>query len=166
MPNSCFCQLAIRGTHDEVKRFLKRISTETSTFSFEKIIPAVEDSRPRLWGTPEDAIRPIVDEDESANLLDYKATITFVSAWNPPLLVMREASKKFPDLIFVLRHEESGLAFSGIAKYNAGRHVEVRLEDSLPFSDDIGADEHVDVNCHQGRFHLECPGCRDNLPNQ
>jgi hypothetical protein len=60
------------------------------------------------WNTGRASIREVSHWDEGATAL-----VHFRTAWSPPKPVIVAASKRFPDLAFVLRYFESGVGFNG-----------------------------------------------------
>lgn len=53
----------------------------------------------------------------------------FNSAWSPPLPVVLEMSKQFPQLKFSLRYYEGGMAFQGLFRCQGGEVIQDKSED-------------------------------------
>ena len=60
------------------------------------------------WGTKWDAVEPHLNHNDK----DY-FSVTFDTAWSPPLEWIQNIMHKFPDLSFILEYEESGMGFGG-----------------------------------------------------
>tara|TARA_Y100001963_G_C6478180_1_gene307724 strand:+ start:115 stop:543 length:429 start_codon:yes stop_codon:yes gene_type:complete len=116
MPNWCFNSVNIEGSEKEIEKFKKYVSTDTSAFSLNKIIPMPDDIyRGNLgeeekkkygeknwydwswenWGTKWDINEKEI-EVESIN--DGKLQYTFETAWSPPDPVWKHLVNKFPKL--------------------------------------------------------------------
>ena len=66
------------------------------------------------WGTKWNAIDALIQNVNDAYVtVNPQATITFRTAWSPPLPVIEAASKRFPDLRFDLRISNAGAASTG-----------------------------------------------------
>ncbi|MEM2174133.1 MAG: hypothetical protein QXI58_00710 [Candidatus Micrarchaeia archaeon] len=74
------------------------------------------------WGTKWDAcnVELIIDDD-------YYLFYRFETAWSPPIPIIIELSKKFPDLWFQLRFFERGMGFCGIINVRNGE-IEEKVE--------------------------------------
>jgi|WetSurSiteA1Bulk_404760.scaffolds.fasta_scaffold00108_11 hypothetical protein len=57
-------------------------------------------------------------------------TITFSTAWAPPIPVIQAMGDKFPDLTFTLKYYEQGMAFQGIYQVSNG---EVDFAEEKPY---------------------------------
>ena len=87
MPNSVYNTLRIYGPKTEIERFLYHVITEDSD----------------RWVRPERLHIEKIRERRKGVLIDeHSIKILFETAWKPPLPVIKEASKQFPDLLFYL----------------------------------------------------------------
>ena len=60
------------------------------------------------WGTKWDASNPVIQHDE-----EDLFSISFATAWSPPLEWIENILHKFPDLSFELEYDEEGMGFGG-----------------------------------------------------
>jgi hypothetical protein len=86
--------------------------------------------RVQHWGTKWQPQGCQFTEDGWDNPVERCETITFDTAWSPPLPVVLAMSKKFPTLEFDLRYFESGCAFNGMYVCKGG---EVTCEEEGPY---------------------------------
>lgn len=77
------------------------------------------------WGTKWNACDVSMPElPADGNGVDFlEVEITFRTAWSPPLPVILAASKRFPELVFVLKYFERGVGFNGRFHCEAGQVV-------------------------------------------
>ena len=127
MPNWCWNSLEITPldgvTH--VKKITDVISgtDEQGTYSdimFQKILPYPDgkwdyDWCCENWGTKWDA----QDTDISAD----GSVINFETAWSPPIPVITELARRFPDFRFELEYEEPGMGFEGTCVWESGNMI-------------------------------------------
>lgn len=66
----------------------------------------------REWGTKWDASEVMVD------VFDYETIVHFDTAWSPPIPVIKEIIKQYPDLTFEYDYEELGMSFAGRITYS------------------------------------------------
>jgi len=142
MPNWVTNDLRIYGPKNEIEGFLYHVKTEDSDFDFSmiiprktawepwqvnspeelrRLIPAMRNAaRESPWGTdrlsrPQDLhIEKIKEPKEGALTDEHSIKISFDTAWFPPLPVIKEASKQFPDLLFYLDFEEEAGQSGGL----------------------------------------------------
>jgi hypothetical protein len=69
------------------------------------------------WGTKWNACWSSL----AGNTTDTRADLGFNTAWSPPLPVIVELSKQFPNLTFTLKYWECGMGFRGIFRAKAGQ---------------------------------------------
>src|SRR5215471_10175751 len=87
MANMVYNKLSIYGPKTEIERFLYHVITEDSDRRFH----------------PEHLhIEKIREPRKDALIDEHSIKILFETAWKPPLPVIKEASKQFPDLLFYL----------------------------------------------------------------
>jgi hypothetical protein len=86
------------------------------------------------WGTKWNACHASLQEDMGTWEEDGKAMLSvevnFATAWAPPLPVILQASKRFPDLRFDLRYFEGGCQFNGMFVCEGG---EVTSDEDGPY---------------------------------
>ena len=66
------------------------------------------------WGTKWD-VTAYVDDLDTEYLV-----LTFESAWSPPVQWLEKVAKDYPTLDFILRYDEGGMCFMGVAKGRDG----------------------------------------------
>ena len=66
------------------------------------------DWRCEEWGTKWDACEAHIDHND----IDY-FTVSFETAWSPPIAWINNIMQDFPDLRFILEYEEPGMCFGG-----------------------------------------------------
>jgi hypothetical protein len=122
MPNWCECDLTVEG---KAKQFVAHIETDEEEFDFNTIVPQTPevlasletrsatplwyDWRCENWGTK---WQPSVHSVELVG--DNFASILFDTAWSPPIQVIFQASKMFPETTFTLHYYEGGMCFQGV----------------------------------------------------
>jgi hypothetical protein len=171
MPNWCENTVLIMGdtkTITEVKEFL---TEGDSKFSFNKVKQCPpelrEYSAPQRneqkagyllkkygakdwydwcienWDTKWDAHDVVLDEStwDDQLLLEYR----FETAWAPPIKVIQELSKKYPDLKIHLSFDEPGMGFSGWQLYVGGEETRSEQYDHSFYSIRVHMEPSVDV---------------------
>ena len=134
MPNYCYSRLKMPGVEKEkLQEILDYIKSDDHIFDFNKVIPMPDhvfkgDLGPQVnlfsednwygwscnnWGTKWNACYSRVDGD----------SIYFWTAWSPCLPVVKELSRIFPDVPFVLSFVDEGGGFSGKENYYGGEIV-------------------------------------------
>jgi len=121
MPNWCINHLEVAGDKKQLHEFVEKSTTTIGTsdlrsgdeFSFEGTLPRGDrkdwyEWSIANWGTKWDACEPYINHNDK----DY-FSVSFDSAWGPPVLWVRGIMKDFPDLSFTLEYEESGMGFGG-----------------------------------------------------
>lgn len=148
MPNWCENRLVVRGEQDELNRMVEQIKSEERLLDFNKILPyparfqeqdnEVEALRnsgvawediPKdgynsggyewcieNWGTKWNAVEATIDED-------YDITYFFDTAWSPPIPVIHELSRQFPELYFELTFGDPAMDFSGVYEFKDGHFM-------------------------------------------
>jgi hypothetical protein len=153
MANYCSNQLKILGDEEELQEFMKAFASKNkrkdNIFSFESIVPIPQniyrgnigkeeiekygrencwyDWCLRNWGTKwnpyPDTCNIDYDEQEEGIV-----ELSFDTAWSPCTTFIKNASKKFKDLTFLLKYEEVGMRFTGIAKAKKGKLINKCIE--------------------------------------
>jgi hypothetical protein len=121
MPNWCCNHLDVTGDKKQLHEFVEKslVSPEKNEihdatgFSFEGTLPRGDrkdwyEWSIANWGTKWDACEPHINHNDK----DY-FSVSFDSAWGPPVLWIRGIMKDFPDLCFTLEYEEPGMCFGG-----------------------------------------------------
>lgn len=97
-----------------------RLGSLLKHFSFQKIIPMPEDTEDEYhwkidnWDTKWDAVG-LLNQDETVNLFASKGY--FLTAWSPPLAVIRKMQEMFPEFSLTLEYVDEGFMYGG--KLNA-----------------------------------------------
>jgi hypothetical protein len=136
-------QLMVRGPIEEVARFKRQAeghypwmtseekgSKPPSLLNFHSLVPIPEgvlksgyddagyNWEKNNWGAKWGACDAGL-EDECDEGLMY----SFHTAWSPPVAFLKNVSRQWPKLTFILDYDECGMGFKGIAKGH-GEHVE------------------------------------------
>jgi hypothetical protein len=132
MANYCSNFLKVQGEEDELTEFMKKFVVEDEkgrdSFEFNNIVvrPKEFDEGEKWyhwnienWGTKWSPY------NESCNVDYYEegegnAEFSFDTAWSPCTNFIENASKIYKGLTFILRYEESGCGFMGVAKAHNG----------------------------------------------
>lgn len=123
MPNWCSCDLQVWGTNEQVNKVIDLLqgNTEQGAVDFNKVMPIPEgEDYDARWGTKWNACS--VGTEWTWHSIDEEysdAEISFETAWSPPIPVIDELLKLFPELKIELRYYECGMAYQGI-KNNSG----------------------------------------------
>lgn len=75
------------------------------------------------WGTKWGFCRPEVEDEYSWGDSEYRIEYSFECAWAPPIPVIQEMGKRFPNLEFELRYFEAGMGFHGVFAVESGKVV-------------------------------------------
>lgn len=120
MPNYCTNNLTVTGDAKEIKRFHEAITAgELQAHEHFRILD-------NLFPTPQDEIGNWYEwncknygskwsdfDGGFGQVSDNEINATFMSAWSPIGEGIRNVSKQFPTLDFVLSYDEGGMAFCG-----------------------------------------------------
>lgn len=80
------------------------------------------------WGTKWDANKS--HDDETFEIMaPGVARVAFLTAWNPPEEAIKELSRQYPLLEFVLHYVGDGYQFAGLSRYREGRKIEEQFEE-------------------------------------
>jgi hypothetical protein len=124
MPNWSFNHLQIIGKQDEIDKCLNSVKTKESAFDFDAVIPRPENISDwytwniEHWGTKWNA-QPSSGDTIVAERIPTGAEIWFDTPWTPPVPVLLELSKKFPELEFQLYFTEEWMG-EGLAQFKNG----------------------------------------------
>jgi hypothetical protein len=107
-----------------IKNYIGKDGRGQGFFDFERIVPIGDapgwyEERLEKWGTQWAGYDVSIGED----------SISFFTAWSPPIPVIGKLAELHKDLVFRLEYYETGTAFRGVvtAKWRDG---EVMVEDS------------------------------------
>lgn len=153
MPNWCENRLYIEGDREEISKLKELAEFKEGEFWFSKIVPIPksllevnrDDERTpdaiqniKLHGYPNWyewcmanwGCRSLPDNDVHV-ISDCKdsLSLSFLTAWNPPLNLIEEVSKKFPNLSFALHYAEPTNQFGGSAYSKDGDFEHSEWED-------------------------------------
>jgi len=138
MPNWCECELDISGDEESIEKFRKFAKTKETLLDFNKFVPYPKhfadadkkakefkgdwkdkpkdgfnqggyDWRLENWGTKWNA-SDVAEGGGRNGDFGYE----FKCAWSPCCPVVLAMSKKFPDLVFMLRYFEMGMRINGL----------------------------------------------------
>ena len=140
MPNWSFNHLQIIGRQDEIDKCLNCVKTKESAFDFNTVIPEPENNpdwytwRCEHWGTKWNA-QPASGDTIVAETIPGGVAMWFDTAWSPPVPVLLELSKQFPELEFQIYFVIEGIG-EGLGRFRNGEtlyHDYAKLEsiDSL-----------------------------------
>ena len=121
MPNWCWNHLEVSGDEKQLQEFVEKslVSPEENEihdgtgFSFEGTLPRGDrkdwyDWSVNNWGTKWDAYEPEILNND-INFF----SVSFETAWSPPIAWIDNIMQDFPDLCFTLEYEEPGMCFGG-----------------------------------------------------
>jgi hypothetical protein len=116
MPNWCWNHLEVTGDEIQLREFVEKSTInikENDEFSFEGTFPRGDrkdwyEWSINNWGTKWDAC-----ESEILNNDINFFSVSFESAWSPPIAWIDNIMQDFPDLCFILEYQELGMCFGG-----------------------------------------------------
>ena len=116
MPNWCWNHLEVTGDEIQLREFVEKSTTNIESsdeFSFEGTLPRGNrkdwyDWSVENWGTKWDACESTICNND----INY-FSVSFESAWSPPINWIDNIMQDFPDLCFTLEYEEPGMCFGG-----------------------------------------------------
>ena len=116
MPNWCWNNLEVSGDEIQLREFVEKSTTNIESsdeFSFEGTLPRGDrkdwyDWSVENWGTKWDACESTICNND----INY-FSVSFESAWSPPINWIDNIMQDFPDLCFTLEYEEPGMCFGG-----------------------------------------------------
>ena len=148
MPNWCHNPLAVRGPAQELQRFKDKApgyspwlkpeeigANEPDPLNFHSLCPVPEELvkagytegayRWELehWGCKWGAGATEVVEDYAGCII-YE----FDTAWSPPVPLVENLSRQWPQFSFILGYEEPGNGFQGLARAKNGKLDHLRVE--------------------------------------
>ena len=118
MPNWCDNSLEVIGNEEEIKRFyetgIKVDEDKTERWSLEPYYPIPDEVEKchwcdENWGTKWDA------NDPQWGIDDNCFSVSFLSAWSPPIGWLEKVQDDYKNLHFKLSYLEEGMHFTGIA---------------------------------------------------
>lgn len=121
MANYCNNFLELDCSFEESKEFLNNIKDSEGEVNFEILFPMpdnVED--PFKWGEDNWGTE---GNGGSGSTFSYN-TVSFYTAWTPPIEFLDTVSKQYPNIIFTLYYFEPGCDFAGIAIIQNGKRKE------------------------------------------
>ncbi len=147
MPNECLNKLRVTGPTEERQR-LTALWTDDGGKVFSRILPqpreltgdAWYEWRNRHWGTKWD----VGGQDNPVDVQERgdETTIVFVTAWDPPIPVIRAMSATYPSLTFDMVFIVQNVDIAGKAKFIGGNggyyHFKVRDADPKWIIRDLG----------------------------
>jgi hypothetical protein len=146
MPNWTDNHLTIIGVQDEIDKCLNSVKTKESAFDFNAVIPSPENVTDwytwniEHWGTKWNA-QPSSGDTIVAERIPTGAEVWFDTAWSPPMPVLLELSKKFPELEFQLYYFQEGMG-QGLARFKNGEKLYYNyVEDICEWLEDSLLDE-------------------------
>lgn len=134
MANYCQNRLKVSGEPKQLKNLLGKLGKD---LDFNKVVPMPKgyDKNEKWyawcidnWGckwSPYDGSINIEDD----GVEDGYAYLDFDTPWSPPTEFIKNASKKYPKLVFILRYEEEGCGFYGVAKAKNGELEDYTIEE-------------------------------------
>ena len=124
MPNWCWNHLEVTGDEIQLREFVEKSLVkdehsliesrlEDDNFSFEGTLPRGDrkdwyDWSVENWGTKWDACESHIHHND----INY-FSVSFDTAWSPPINWIDNIMQDFPDLSFTLDYEEPGMCFGG-----------------------------------------------------
>ena len=124
MPNWCYNHLEVSGDEIQLREFVEKSLVkdehsliesrlEDDNFSFEGTLPRGDrkdwyDWSVENWGTKWDACESHIHHND----INY-FSVSFDTAWSPPINWIDNIMQDFPDLCFTLEYEEPGMCFGG-----------------------------------------------------
>jgi len=148
MPNWCMNSLSIEGKIEELKEFYKKglVAKKESnelTWSFEPYYPYPNGEWDYNWcignwGTKWDCqfCSKVINPEE---IDEVSMTISFDTAWTPPVQWLEKIISDYPSLDFILEYMETGCCFTGISyseTINGEKVLTDLSEDIIAFVDD------------------------------
>lgn len=145
MPNHCESDLRVNGPKTEVERFFETLRGDKGALDADKIIPYPEHFKELDAKAKAHTFRTGEHIADGYNSGGYEwcisnwgtkwgmynfselifgktfATVSFQSAWAPPLPLILKASEMFPKLVLTLKYYEMGAGFKGTYKVQGGR---------------------------------------------
>ena len=112
MPNHCCNTLIMSPATLPIilKKYIRKNERGDNIFDFELVEPVGNvtdflERRRDKWGTKWIGYGLSIDD----------STITFYTAWSPPIPIVRKLAELHKDLVFCLEYYETGAAFRGMA---------------------------------------------------
>ena len=175
MPNWCSNDLVITGKPKMLNKLLKQVTTtaseagdEATSFDFNKVIPrpanvdwyswSIEN-----WGTKWNACDisflsngDWLDHYDDSTWESGEVTITFQTAWSPPVPVLTQLSKDNPSVKIVHKFYETGAGFYGTYEYKKGM---ITVEEQGNFGMETPCEIYIEYLGDS--YHHYCQDCGD-----
>lgn len=120
MPNYCENNLLIEGKHEKVTEVLELLKGDDNEVTFEKILPIPKDvENCREWCLENYDTK----WNGGCDSYFFDDTVSFYTAWSPPLVFFERTSKQFSELTFTLVYFEAGCDFCGISIFKNGSRI-------------------------------------------
>ena len=98
-----------------------------------------------MWNTKWDSYEVCIQHLGQENSGETECIITFETAWSPPIGIVEELAKRYPELTFRLEYAEPGVFFAGYIVWEKGRIIDT-LEGNY---DEVGL-ECINTPMHLG----------------
>lgn len=131
MANYCENDLTIRGPKKQLETFLNKLIDEEGDIQFNNIIPMPKKHTEtgkwyewclKNWGCKWSPYKESQSIDRDG--IEEYAHLYFDTPWSPPLQFLKNASKKYKKLVFILKYEEEGNGFAGISRACNGELID------------------------------------------
>jgi len=138
MPNWCFNRLRVTGAAEEVTRFQEQAvgfcpwgRTEAGqapdVLNFHSLVPVPPEVQAagyqaagRGWEFEHWGCRLGAHKAAVIAVWEGGALYEFDTAWSPAVIFVKQVSRAWPTLVFVLDYEEPRMGYKGLARANAG----------------------------------------------
>lgn len=129
MANQCLNHLIVYGQAEEIKQFFEdcredKCKKKSFDFSFASLVPlsSEELNGRKAWGTIADA------DVQFLSVTSNDGTITFETAWKPPVTWMAKVASLYPHLQFILSFYECGNQLAG---YIEGKNGTINYQECM-----------------------------------
>ncbi len=138
MPNWCDSDLTIEGSPEDIIALTKSIASKKYPIDFDKIIPYPKDKKYKgakgysdygytwcceNWGTKWPAGNFSDVKYRFLSKKKAKWSISFNTAWAPPVPIMNKLADLYPKLKFTLKSYECGMGYKSVLVYENGSCV-------------------------------------------
>ena len=167
MPNWCENDLSVSGDKESLALFMKSISGDTE-MDFTKLVPCPTEQEDNWynWNCDNWGTKWAPNEIWISYETETEASMTFQSAWGPPVNLFTAIAKLFPTLDFALVYSESGLCFCGATLGTKGKlagDVHVRNYTADPRYEELVA---KDNNGDTDDFYEELNALENTIRNE
>jgi len=147
MPNWCMNQVTVIGPVEKIKALTDAIEKDgllNHLVPMEENDPEWYHKQINAWGTKWEVSDVQFDVSEDGT----EITMSFDSAWSPPVHAFRTWGEENPDCVFKLKYFEPGIGFAGVADWD-GEYFDddTLMADEVPeeykqfISDEFGWEE-------------------------